>query len=81
MPLFGRSGSGRAPPPYKKEEEPPKNPPGDSARPQRLVFHCQQAQGSPVGLLSEFSSVKELYAKISDCYDFPPQDVSFITFH
>lgn len=41
----------------------------------QLVFHCQQAQGSPLGLISGFSNVKELYQKIAECYDFPPEDV------
>ncbi|KPI97844.1 PDZ domain-containing protein GIPC1 [Papilio xuthus] len=40
----------------------------------QLVFHCQQAQGSPLGLISGFSNVKELYQKIAECYDFPPED-------
>lgn len=42
----------------------------------QLVFHCQQAHGSPLGLISGFSNVKELYQKIAECYDFPPEDVS-----
>lgn len=42
----------------------------------KLVFHCQQAQGSPTGLISGFSNVKELYQKIADCYEFPVDDVS-----
>lgn len=41
-----------------------------------LVFHCQQAHGSPTGLICGFSTVRELYQKISECYDFPPDDVS-----
>ncbi|RZF32048.1 hypothetical protein LSTR_LSTR005952 [Laodelphax striatellus] len=51
-------------------EQPPK---------QKLVFHCQQAQGSPTGLISGFSNVKELYEKISECYDFPPEDILYCT--
>lgn len=43
----------------------------------QLVFHCQQAHGSPLGLISGFSNVKELYQKIAECYDFPPEDVSY----
>lgn len=59
--------------------------PGDVAmasEPQKpkLVFHCQQAQGSPTGLISGFSNVKELYQKISECYDFPAEDVSLFDF-
>lgn len=42
----------------------------------KLVFHCQQAQGSPTGLISGFSNVKELYQKIAECYEFPVDDVS-----
>jgi len=42
----------------------------------KLVFHCQQAQGSPTGLISGFSNVKELYEKIAECYDFPVDEVS-----
>lgn len=42
----------------------------------QLVFHCQQAHGSPLGLISGFSNVKELYQKIAECYDFPADDVS-----
>jgi len=45
---------------------------------QRLVFHCQQAQGSPTGVISGFTNVKELYQKIADCYDFDPSEVSLI---
>lgn len=35
----------------------------------KLVFHCQQAHGSPTGIISGFTNVKELYQKIADCYD------------
>lgn len=42
----------------------------------KLVFHCQQAQGSPTGIISGFTNIKELYQKISECYDFPGSDVS-----
>uniref|UniRef100_A0A336MWX0 CSON009006 protein n=1 Tax=Culicoides sonorensis TaxID=179676 RepID=A0A336MWX0_CULSO len=44
-------------------------------RPQ-LIFHCQLAQGSPTGLITGFASVKELYQKIAECYDFPVDEVS-----
>lgn len=43
---------------------------------QNLVFHCQQAQGSPTGLVSDFSNVRELYQRVADCYDFPSDEVS-----
>lgn len=42
----------------------------------KLVFHCQQAHGSPTGIISGFTNVKELYQKIADCYDIPVADVS-----
>lgn len=48
----------------------------NGAQKSQLVFHCQQAHGSPLGLISGFSNVKELYQKIAECYDFPPEDVS-----
>ncbi|CAN8004567.1 unnamed protein product [Ixodes hexagonus] len=41
----------------------------------KLVFHCQQAQGSPTGIISGFSNIKELYLKIAECYDFPATDI------
>ncbi|KAH9366034.1 hypothetical protein HPB48_000841 [Haemaphysalis longicornis] len=45
-----------------------------SAPKPKLVFHCQQAQGSPTGIISGFSNIKELYLKIAECYDFPASD-------
>jgi hypothetical protein len=42
----------------------------------KLVFHCQQAHGSPTGLISGFTNVKELYEKIAECYDIQPSEVS-----
>lgn len=44
----------------------------------KLVFHCQQAQGSPTGIISGFTNVKELYQKIAECYDIPTEDVSVL---
>ncbi|XP_033223662.1 PDZ domain-containing protein GIPC3 isoform X2 [Belonocnema kinseyi] len=44
-----------------------------------LVFHCQLAHGSPTGLISGFSNVRELYQKISECYDLPPEEILFCT--
>jgi len=62
---------------------PPPNENAPSAPVQRpqLVFHCQQAQGSPTGLISGFGNVKELYAKIAECYDFPSDDVSYFFYY
>jgi len=44
----------------------------------KLVFHCQQAHGSPTGVISEFTNVKELYQKIAECYDLTPNQVKAI---
>lgn len=46
------------------------------AVPPQLVFHCQLANGSPTGLICGFSSVKELYQKIAECYDIPMDEVN-----
>ncbi|KAI8786886.1 PDZ domain-containing protein GIPC1 [Biomphalaria glabrata] len=45
----------------------------------KLVFHCQQAHGSPTGIISGFTNVKELYQKIADCYDIPVTEILFCT--
>ncbi|XP_045157890.1 PDZ domain-containing protein GIPC1-like [Mercenaria mercenaria] len=52
--------------------------PPPQARP-KLVFHCQQAHGSPTGIISGFTNVKELYQKIADCYDMNVEDILFCT--
>lgn len=44
--------------------------------PPSLVFHCQLANGSPTGLITGFSSVKELYVKIAQCFDISEDQVS-----
>ena len=49
--------------------------PAQPPRP-KLVFHCQQAHGSPTGIISGFTNVKELYQKIADCYDLDVGEVS-----
>jgi hypothetical protein len=46
----------------------------------KLVFHCQLAHGSPTGLISGFTNVKELYNKIAECYEIQPTDVSQLFF-
>ncbi len=46
----------------------------------RLVFHCQLAHGSPTGLISGFTNVKELYNKIAECYEIDANQVFFILF-
>ncbi|XP_025832081.1 PDZ domain-containing protein GIPC1-like [Agrilus planipennis] len=47
-------------------------------RPQ-LVFHCQLAHGSPTGLISGFSNVRELYQKIAEHFEFPVSEILFCT--
>lgn len=58
-------------------------PPQQQGTPQptrpKLVFHCQQAHGSPTGIISGFTNVKELYQKIADCYDMPVEEILFCT--
>ncbi|ETN62658.1 hypothetical protein AND_005645 [Anopheles darlingi] len=46
----------------------------------QLVFNCQVAHGSPTGFITGFASVKELYQKIAECYDFPMDEVSRCVF-
>lgn len=46
---------------------------------QKFVFQCQQAQGSPTGLITDFTNVKELYQKIAECYDFTASDILYCT--
>jgi len=51
----------------------------DSPPRPKLVFHCQLAHGSPTGIISGFTNVKELYQKIADCYDLPVAEIVFCT--
>jgi molybdenum cofactor biosynthesis enzyme len=44
--------------------------------PPKLVFNCQLAHGSPTGLISGFSNVRELYQKIADCFEIPVTTVN-----
>lgn len=64
-------------------------PPSDSQKPpgfavphpiparSELVFHCQLAHGSQTRELRDFSSVKELYARIAVAFDLSLEDVRF----
>lgn len=52
---------------------------GESPARPKLVFHCQLAHGSPTGIISGFTNVKELYQKIADCYDLPVSEVRSCT--
>uniref|UniRef100_A0A8D8V485 PDZ domain-containing protein GIPC1 n=1 Tax=Cacopsylla melanoneura TaxID=428564 RepID=A0A8D8V485_9HEMI len=45
----------------------------------KLIFHCQLAHGSPTGLISGFSNVRELYQKIAECYEFPTEEEEILT--
>ncbi|KAK8724784.1 hypothetical protein OTU49_010918, partial [Cherax quadricarinatus] len=87
MPLFKprkrEDGSNGVEDPHAHHPRPPTNghgPPQESTvtRP-KLVFHCQQAHGSPTGIISGFTNVKELYQKIAECYDIPSEDILFCT--
>lgn len=68
------NGNSKQQSPVVQRNEPPPQPP----RP-KLVFHCQQAHGSPTGIISGFTNVKELYQKIADCYDMPVSEILFCT--
>ncbi|UJR23499.1 hypothetical protein I4U23_026497 [Adineta vaga] len=45
----------------------------------KLIFHCQLAHGSPTGLISGFSNVRELYQKIAACFEIPASSILFCT--
>lgn len=49
--------------------------PSDSTVTKQLIFHCQLAHGSQTGFITGFSSVRELYQKIADYYEFPVEEV------
>lgn len=49
----------------------------DNTVAKQLVFHCQLAHGSQTGFITGFSSVRELYQKIADYYEFPVEEVSY----
>lgn len=47
----------------------------------KLIFHCQQAHGSPTVCISGFTNVKELYASIASSFDdIDAADVSYLLF-
>jgi len=86
MPLWnkqGRRAGGRPEdePEYRSPQKEPHYdtvPEQEDSRP-RLVFHSQLAHGSPTGIISGFTNVKELYQKIAECYDMPATDILFCT--
>ncbi|CAG0902016.1 unnamed protein product [Darwinula stevensoni] len=45
----------------------------------KVSFHCQLAHGSPTGIISGFSNVKELYQKIAECYEISQAEILFCT--
>ena len=45
----------------------------------KLTFHCQLAHGSPTGIISGFTNVKQLYKAIADCYDIEDKKILYIT--
>ncbi|KAJ8731995.1 hypothetical protein PYW08_014725 [Mythimna loreyi] len=85
MSIFKKKAPKYTPPPLPQSpvEDPPQQANGldnnNGSQKSQLVFHCQQAHGSPLGLISGFSNVKELYQKIAECYDFPPDEILFCT--
>ncbi|XP_073976848.1 PDZ domain-containing protein GIPC-like protein kermit [Rhodnius prolixus] len=79
MPLFKRTQSKREEASNTTNGTTKKEPEERMEPKARLVFHCQQAHGSPTGLISGFSNIKELYQKISECYDFPASEILFCT--
>jgi len=58
-----------------RSDSTPASPEAETPPRPKLVFHCQQAQGSPTGVISGFTNVKELYQKIAECYDLKPAEV------
>ena len=44
--------------------------------PPKFIFYCQLAQGSPTCEIQGFTNVKELYAKISECYKIDVKEVT-----
>ena len=74
------SGGKSLPPPDKEAATNENDDVDESPSPQKpkLAFHCQQAHGSPTGIITGFTNVRELYQKIAECYDFASSDVRII---
>lgn len=49
--------------------------PAPPATPPRLVFYAQLAHGSATGRVENFSSIRELYARIADVFEISPSEV------
>jgi hypothetical protein len=54
------------------------NSPKNRTQAPKLIFQCQLAEGSHTGHVSGFSTMKELYEKIAECFNVPVSDVSRI---
>jgi len=86
MPIFGAKKQKTAkensqppdPRPVHLTEEP--DPPGNesSAYHSKIQFHCQLAHGSPTGIISDFTTVGELYSQLASCYDIDAAEVAYI---
>ena len=50
--------------------------PGPPAPARKLVFHAQLAHGIAAGRVEDFSSIRELYAKIAGVFEIAPSEVS-----
>lgn len=81
MPLFNRKSAQKTKDDHHGAASVHKHNEHDEQVKQSLVFHCQQAQGSPTGLVSNFSNVRELYQRVADCYDFSSDEVSTTALH
>lgn len=69
-----------SPPPPAPVPQPQQQPPtSDNTVAKQLIFHCQLAHGSQTGFITGFSSVRELYQKIADYYEFPVEEVLHYT--
>ncbi|VDO85351.1 unnamed protein product [Haemonchus placei] len=45
----------------------------------KLKFCCQLAHGSPTAIISNFSSINELFQSIAGCFNISPDDIIFCT--
>ncbi|RWS03326.1 PDZ domain-containing protein GIPC3-like protein [Dinothrombium tinctorium] len=45
----------------------------------KLSFPCQLAHGSPTVFVSGFSSMRQLYEKIAECFDIPSSEILYCT--
>ncbi|XP_029804558.1 PDZ domain-containing protein GIPC2 isoform X1 [Suricata suricatta] len=53
--------------------------PDPPAPPRKLVFHTQLAHGSATGRVEDFSSIKELYAKIAGVFEISASEILYCT--